>query len=137
MFLFKAYWRITSKEHLRLNISVVPSLFQKTTWSYLVFPWVLCFFETSACSHPFFLRYWVKSPLQLQLSIQFNGHFSIIKEQLHPRILSDLLCFFITGVVARSYQGFFTKRTRTRTFRKSGPRTFRKSRPCNKINCMS
>ena len=40
MFLFKAYW-------------MVPSLFQESTCSDLVFLRVLCFFQISTCNHPF------------------------------------------------------------------------------------
>ena len=81
-------------------------LFQRSTCShtfqwYLHYPlsysdlvlsmvFLLCFLETSTCIHPVFRRYWVNSSFQLQPSIWWMARF-IIKEQLQPRILSNLL----------------------------------------------
>ena len=62
------------------------AIFQKTTCSYLVFSRLLCFFE-------------IRIPVADIHSI--NDPFSIIKEQLQPRILVNLMCFCRTGISAR------------------------------------
>ena len=70
---------VISKEHLQPYMWLVPSLFQEATYNDLVFSRVLCFFETSTCSHPFFQRYWVNSQFQLQPSIRWMALFLLQK----------------------------------------------------------
>ena len=67
------------------------AIFQKTTCSYLVFSRLLCFFE-------------IRIPVADIHSI--NDPFSIIKEQLQPRILVNLMCFCRTGIAARRVTSF-------------------------------
>ena len=62
------------------------AIFQNTTYSYLVFSRLLCFFE-------------IRIPVADIHSI--NDPFSIIKEQLQPRILVNLMGFCRTGISAR------------------------------------
>ena len=45
-------------------------------------------------------KYWANSQFQL------NDPFSITEEQLRPRILSNLLCFCRTWVIARRYHSY-------------------------------
>ena len=90
---------VISKEHLQLDIWVVPSLFQEITCGDRVFSRVLYFFERNTCSHPFSQRYWLNLQFQLQPSIRWLVLFSIIKEQLQPRILSNFLSFCRTGIL--------------------------------------
>ena len=64
---------------------------------------VLCFFGKSTCSHSFF---------QSHFEIPICSHpyddrpLFIIKEQLQPRILSNLLCFYRIGIAARRYHKY-------------------------------
>ena len=82
-----------SKEHVQSYIWVVPSLFHEAFCSDLVFLRVMCFFETSIYSNPFFQRYWVNSQFQLQPSID--------EQHMQPNVLSSLLYFYGTGIVVR------------------------------------
>ena len=82
---------------------MVPPLFQGATCRDLVFSRVLSFFEKSTCNRLSFQRYRVNLPPVAAIH-STNGPFSIIKEQLQPQVLSNLLYFFRTGgVVARRY----------------------------------
>ena len=96
---------VISKEHLQPCISVVPSLFQQTNYSDLVFSVVLYFFETSICNHSFFQRYWLDSQLQCQPSIRWMV-LVVMKEQLEPLILSNVLSFWRIEVEARRYRSY-------------------------------
>ena len=97
---------VTSKENKQPYIWVIPSLFQEATWRDLVFSRVLSFFEISTCNRLCFQRYRVNLPPVAAIN-STNGLFSIMKEQLQPQILSNLLYFFRTGgVVARRYHSY-------------------------------
>ena len=81
---------------------MVPSLFQEAICSDLVFSRVLCFFETII---PVFKN--IELIRHSSCSHRFNEWpFSIIKEQLQPHILSNLLAFCRTGVVVRTYDSY-------------------------------
>ena len=84
---------------------MVPSLFQQTNYSDLVFSVVLYFFETSTCNHSFFQRYWFDSQFQCQPSIRWMA-LVVMKEQLEPLILSNVLSFWRIGVEARRYHSY-------------------------------
>ena len=87
-------------------ISVVPPLFQKATCIDLVFSGVLSFFEISTCNRLCFQTYRVSLAPVAAIHLM-NDPFSIIKEQLQPQILSNLLHFLRTGgVVARRYHSY-------------------------------
>ena len=69
-----------------------------------MFSRVLSFFEISTCNRLCFQRYTVNLP-PVAASHSTNGPFSIIKEQLQPQILLNLLYFSRTGgVAARIYR---------------------------------
>ena len=97
---------VTSKEYMQPYIWLVPPLFQETTCTGLVFSKVLSFFEINTCNCLYFQRYRVNLPPVAAIH-STNGPFSIIKEQLQPQILSNLLYFFGTWeVVARRYHSY-------------------------------
>ena len=95
-----------SKEHMQPYIWVVPPLFREATCRDQVFSRVLSFFEISTCNRLFFQRYRINLPLVSAIH-STNGPFFIIKEQLQPQVLSNLLYFFRTGgVAARRYYNY-------------------------------
>ena len=95
-----------SKEHMQSYIGVVPPLFGEATCRDLVFSRVLSFFEISTCNRLCFQRYRINLPPVLAIH-STNGSFSIIKEQLQPQVLSNLLYFFRKGgVAARRYYNY-------------------------------
>ena len=72
------------KVALQPYISVVSSFFQEATGIDLASSIVLCFFQTSTYSHPFFHRYWVIWRHHLQPSI-----FSMIVSLFHASTWSN------------------------------------------------
>ena len=97
---------VTSKEHLQPYIWVVPPLFQEAICRDLVFSRVPSFFEIRSCNRLFFQRYRFNL-LPVAAIHSTNGPFSIIKKQLQPQILSNLLYIFRTGgVVAWKYHSY-------------------------------
>ena len=89
-----------SKKHLQSYIWVVPSLFQDATCSDLGY--CVSLKQTLAVT-PFF-----KANSQFHCSHPYGDRpLFIIKEQLQPRIVSNLLCFCRTGIVARRYRNNF------------------------------
>ena len=72
------------KVALQPYISVVSSFFQEATGIDLASSIVLCFFQTSTYSHPFFHRYWVIWRHHLQPSI-----FSMIVSLFHGSTWSN------------------------------------------------
>ena len=97
---------VTSKEHMQPYIWVVPPLFQEAICRDLVFSRVPSFFEISTCNRLCFQRCRVNLPPVAAIH-STNGPFSIIKEQLQPQILSNLLYLFRTGrVVARRFHTY-------------------------------
>ena len=69
IFLFKAYCYFKGALAAIFLSDTVIFSGDHFQWDRL-FSKVLCFFETSSCSHPFFQRYWVNSQFQLQPSIR-------------------------------------------------------------------
>ena len=94
---------LTLNEQIESYIWVVPPLFQESTCRDLAFLKLLSFFEISTCNRLCFQRYRVNMPPVAAIQSTIDP-FSIIKVQLQPQILSNLLYFFCTqGVVARKY----------------------------------
>ena len=103
IFLFEAYCNFKGA-HTAIHLSGTAII----SGSHLqgVFLRVLSFFEISTCNSLCFQRYRVNLPPVAAIH-STNGVFSIIKEQLQPQILSNLLYFFrIGGVVARRYHSY-------------------------------
>ena len=97
---------VTSKEPMQPYLWVVPPLFQGATCRDLVFSRVLSFLEISTCDRLCLQRYRVNLPPVAAIHSP-NGPISIVKEQLQPQILSNLLYFFRTGgAVARRYHNY-------------------------------
>ena len=89
-----------SKKHLQPYILVVPSLFQDATCSDLGYCVSL---KQALAVIPFF-----KSNSQFHFSHPYSDRpLFMIKEQLQPRILSNLLCSCRTGMVARRFHNNF------------------------------
>ena len=63
----------------------------------------IVFLWTSTCSHPFFSKDMSYFAIPVKAIHLMNGPFSIIKEQLQPRILSNLQHFCRTEIVGRRY----------------------------------
>ena len=69
------------------------SFFQEATYRDLVFSRILCFFETSTWSHPFFQRYWVNSRFQLQPFIRWAALFLLLRSDC-SHVFFQIYCVF-------------------------------------------
>ena len=109
------------EEHLQPGIAYMQcnwQIFQIKAYCYFkVAPEIqeqLLFFREATCSDPVFSKVLCVSleqtfavmPFFIGIEFIRNTPFSIIKEQLQPGIISNLLCFCSTGIVKRRYHSY-------------------------------